>query len=132
MLSALGPPRHRHQENGCARLCLVCRRCRSLSFTDCLPLPFFVLQEEQTLIDLNEPVNLTFALRYLTSFTKATGLSPTVVSICTEGGGLGGAACVPFVSWALGQPHRAVLCGAMGRAGATESARRGCAAGASP
>lgn len=35
-------------------------------------------QEEQTLIDMNEPVNLTFALRYLTSFTKATPLSPTV------------------------------------------------------
>ena len=38
------------------------------------------VQEEQTLIDLNEQVNLTFALRYLTSFTKATSLSPTVVS----------------------------------------------------
>jgi hypothetical protein len=38
------------------------------------------VQEEQTIIDLNEQVNLTFALRYLTSFTKATSLSPTVVS----------------------------------------------------
>lgn len=36
--------------------------------------------EEQTLIDMNEPVSLTFALRYLASFTKATSLSPTVVS----------------------------------------------------
>lgn len=35
--------------------------------------------EEQTLIDMNEPVSLTFALRYLNSFTKATGLSPSVV-----------------------------------------------------
>ena len=29
--------------------------------------------EEQTVIDLNEPVTLTFALRYLNSFTKARG-----------------------------------------------------------
>ena len=35
--------------------------------------------EEQTVIDLNEPVMLTFALRYLNSFTKATPLSNTVV-----------------------------------------------------
>ena len=34
--------------------------------------------EEQTVIDLQEPVTLTFALRYLNSFTKATGLSPQV------------------------------------------------------
>lgn len=31
------------------------------------------------MIDLNEPVMLTFALRYLNSFTKATPLSNTVV-----------------------------------------------------
>jgi proliferating cell nuclear antigen len=36
-------------------------------------------QEEQTVIDLNEPVTLSFALRYLNSFSKATPLSPTVV-----------------------------------------------------
>ncbi|EFN51982.1 hypothetical protein CHLNCDRAFT_139488 [Chlorella variabilis] len=36
-------------------------------------------QEEQTVIDMHEPVSLTFALRYLTSFTKATALSPSVV-----------------------------------------------------
>ncbi|KAL4422881.1 hypothetical protein ABPG75_009078 [Micractinium tetrahymenae] len=35
-------------------------------------------EDEQTLIDMNEPVNLTFALRYLASFTKATALSPAV------------------------------------------------------
>ncbi|KAL6785327.1 PCN1A [Auxenochlorella protothecoides x Auxenochlorella symbiontica] len=35
--------------------------------------------EEQTVIDMNEPVVLTFALRYLNSFTRATGLSPMVV-----------------------------------------------------
>ena len=35
--------------------------------------------EEQTVIDLNEPVMLTFALRYLNSFTKATPLSTSVV-----------------------------------------------------
>jgi proliferating cell nuclear antigen len=38
-----------------------------------------VQPEEQTLIDLTEPVALTFALRYLNSFTKASGLSPSVV-----------------------------------------------------
>ena len=35
--------------------------------------------EEQTVIDMQEPVALTFALRYLNSFTKATSLSPSVV-----------------------------------------------------
>eukprot|EP00891_Asterochloris_glomerata_P005635 jgi/Astpho2/5635/fgenesh1_pm.00079_%23_40_t len=35
--------------------------------------------EEATDIDLNEPVSLTFALRYLNSFAKATPLSPVVV-----------------------------------------------------
>ena len=40
---------------------------------------FPVAQEEQTLIDMNEPVALTFALRYLINFTKATSLSPSVV-----------------------------------------------------
>lgn len=34
--------------------------------------------DEQTVIELNEPVTLTFALRYLNSFTKATPLSPSV------------------------------------------------------
>lgn len=38
-----------------------------------------VLQkEEQVTIDLNEPVSLTFALRYLNSFSKATPLSSHV------------------------------------------------------
>lgn len=32
------------------------------------------------MIDLNEPVTLTFALRYLNSFAKATPLSNTVRS----------------------------------------------------
>jgi|TARA_B110000977_G_C10893377_1_gene422320 proliferating cell nuclear antigen len=35
-------------------------------------------KEEQTIIELQEPVTLTFALRYLNSFTKATPLAPTV------------------------------------------------------
>lgn len=34
--------------------------------------------EEATVIEMNEPVTLTFALRYLNSFTKATPLSNTV------------------------------------------------------
>jgi proliferating cell nuclear antigen len=37
-----------------------------------------VKPEEQTAIELNEPVALTFALRYLNSFSKAAGLSNTV------------------------------------------------------
>ena len=37
--------------------------------------------DQNTSIELNEPVMLTFALRYLNSFTKATPLSPTV-TIC--------------------------------------------------
>lgn len=36
-------------------------------------------QEDQTVIDLQEPVTLTFALRYLNSFAKATPLSPFVI-----------------------------------------------------
>jgi proliferating cell nuclear antigen len=35
-------------------------------------------EEEQVVIDMEEPVELTFALRYLNFFTKATGLSGTV------------------------------------------------------
>jgi len=34
--------------------------------------------EDRTVIELQEPVSLTFALRYLNSFTKATPLSPLV------------------------------------------------------
>lgn len=33
----------------------------------------------QVTIEMNEPVQLTFALRYLNFFTKATPLSPTVI-----------------------------------------------------
>jgi proliferating cell nuclear antigen len=35
-------------------------------------------KDNQTIIDLQEPVTLTFALRYLNSFTKATPLAPMV------------------------------------------------------
>ena len=35
--------------------------------------------EEHTTVDVEEPTELTFALRYLTSFTKATPLSPVVL-----------------------------------------------------
>lgn len=34
--------------------------------------------EDSTLIDMQEPVEMTFALRYLNFFTKATALSGTV------------------------------------------------------
>lgn len=36
------------------------------------------LQEDAIVIDLNEPVKLAFALRYLNSFAKATPLSSVV------------------------------------------------------
>mmetsp|Transcript_24423 Transcript_24423/g.30057 ORF Transcript_24423/g.30057 Transcript_24423/m.30057 type:complete len:260 (+) Transcript_24423:87-866(+) len=36
-------------------------------------------EDDQVLIDMEEPVELTFALRYLNFFTKATSLGPTVV-----------------------------------------------------
>lgn len=36
-------------------------------------------EEEHVLIDMEEPVELNFALRYLNFFTKATALSETVV-----------------------------------------------------
>jgi proliferating cell nuclear antigen len=35
--------------------------------------------EEQVIIDMEEPVELNFALRYLNFFTKATALSNTVI-----------------------------------------------------
>ncbi|MFS7934477.1 putative proliferating cell nuclear antigen, PCNA [Helianthus anomalus] len=41
--------------------------------------------EEATVIEMNEPVSLTFALRYMNSFTKATPLSSTVtISLSSE------------------------------------------------
>jgi proliferating cell nuclear antigen len=47
----------------------------------CRPTPKGVDKKEEeveTTIEVNEPVQLTFALRYLNSFTKATPLSPSV------------------------------------------------------
>ena len=35
-------------------------------------------ESEMTTLEISEPVQLTFALRYLNYFTKATGLSDTV------------------------------------------------------
>lgn len=35
-------------------------------------------QEDATVIDLQEPVSLSFALKYINSFAKATPLSPQV------------------------------------------------------
>lgn len=40
--------------------------------------------EDQTIIDLKEPVSLTFALRYLNHFAKATPLSPYVTLSLTK------------------------------------------------
>ncbi|XP_077226111.1 proliferating cell nuclear antigen-like [Tasmannia lanceolata] len=41
--------------------------------------------EESTIIEMKEPVSLTFALRYMNSFTKATPLSNTVsISLSSE------------------------------------------------
>lgn len=41
--------------------------------------------EEATVIELNEPVSLTFSLRYMNLFTKATPLSNTVtISLASE------------------------------------------------
>lgn len=36
-------------------------------------------EEEAVTIEMQEPVTLTFACRYLNSFTKATALSPQVI-----------------------------------------------------
>merc|ERR1711865_1333984 len=36
-------------------------------------------EEEKTIVKADEPIELTFALRYLTMFTKATPLSGTVI-----------------------------------------------------
>ena len=45
----------------------------------------FLQPEEATVIEMNEPVSLTFALRYMNSFTKATPLSETVtISLSSE------------------------------------------------
>lgn len=46
---------------------------------------FPVQPEEATVIEMQEPVSLTFALRYMNSFTKATPLSVTVaISLSSE------------------------------------------------
>ncbi|KAL2644292.1 hypothetical protein R1flu_011879 [Riccia fluitans] len=47
---------------------IVCRQNKSVDNKD-----------NETAIEMNEPVSLTFALRYLNSFTKATTLSNTVI-----------------------------------------------------
>lgn len=39
---------------------------------------FCLQDEDKTVVEMQEPVTLTFALRYLNSFTKATPLSSTV------------------------------------------------------
>jgi len=45
----------------------------------------FLQPEEATIIEMNEAVSLTFALRYMNSFTKATPLSETVtISLSSE------------------------------------------------
>lgn len=44
-----------------------------------------VQPEEATVIEMSEPVSLTFALRYMNSFTKATTLSEVVtISLSSE------------------------------------------------
>jgi proliferating cell nuclear antigen len=48
---------------------------------DCSEYSFVLLwlqADDQIVVEMDEPVTLTFALRYLNSFTKATPLSSTV------------------------------------------------------
>lgn len=48
---------------------------------DCSECSFVLLwlqADDQIVVEMDEPVTLTFALRYLNSFTKATPLSSTV------------------------------------------------------
>jgi proliferating cell nuclear antigen len=40
---------------------------------------FFSQPEESTVVEIKEPVSLSFPLRYLNSFTKATPLSSSVI-----------------------------------------------------
>lgn len=60
--------------------------CSSFALRTCGYLLICDLQpEEATVIEMNEPVSLTFALRYMNSFTKATPLSNTVtISLSSE------------------------------------------------
>lgn len=46
--------------------------------------PPCVQKESQTIIDMNEPVSLTFAMRYLVNFAKATPLSDRVSLTLTK------------------------------------------------
>lgn len=51
--------------------------------TSCLYV--FLQPEDAIVIEMNEPVSLSFALRYMNSFTKATPLSETVtISLSSE------------------------------------------------
>ena len=52
--------------------------CQLVSSTCLLCVSFVEQEEQQTVIVMKEPVSLTFALRYLNSFTKATPLSTSV------------------------------------------------------
>lgn len=82
---------------------IVCRQNTTVDKVDCFCLShlFFLFDscyklmydlfvsnwqpEEATVIEMNEPVSLTFALRYLNSFTKASPLSNTVtISLSSE------------------------------------------------
>ena len=52
--------------------------CSKSNSANCRQNPSADSPDQTTSIELNEPVMLTFALRYLSSFTKATPLSPSV------------------------------------------------------
>ena len=64
--------------------------------------------EDQTVIDMHEPVMLTFALRYLNSFTKATPLASSVIISMSKElpvvveyriGDMGHIRCLPVAAW---------------------------------
>ena len=42
------------------------------------PPPGVEKEEDEIVVEMNEPVTLTFASKYLKTFTKATAMSPTV------------------------------------------------------
>lgn len=81
-----GVPLPRDGPHACTRrLCVVCPPAAVLTDRACCCRPPLLVgaaaaavpqqKEDQVSIELNEPVSLTFALRYLNSFAKATPLS---------------------------------------------------------
>lgn len=66
-------------------LCLIVKLEANFHTLHCCTCWLMLQPDDATVIEMNEPVALQFALRYMNSFTKATPLSNTVtISLSNE------------------------------------------------